>query len=312
METYVGIDVSRDTLDVAIHGDDSFWQFENSKKGIDKLCKLMKKVKPEIIAFEATGGYEMPLYIALDQAGMPASPVNPRQVRDFAKATGKLAKTDVLDARIIARFTSAILPEPRPVPKSQQIKEIIARRTQLVQMIVAEKNRLHKAQENIGERIMAHIKWLEKELDSTDKELAKSISDSPEWQKKSDLLQSTPGVGPVLATTLLADLPELGELNRREIAALVGVAPLNRDSGTWSGKRIVWGGRSRSRSALYMGTLAATRHNPIIRQFYQRLLDAGKAKKVALVACMRKLLTILNSMVKYNTKWLYAPVEVNV
>ena len=221
-----------------------------------------------------------------------------------------MAKTDVLDARIIARFASVMLPEPRPIPDSQKIKEIIARRAQLVQMIVAEKNRLHAAREDIKKRINAHIKWLEEEMDDTDKELAQNISDNPEWQKKRDLLQSTPGVGPVLATTLLAGLPELGELNRREIGALIGVAPLNRDSGTWRGKRAVWGGRATCRAALYMAALAATKHNPVIKQFYERLLERGKAKKVALVACMRKLLTILNSMVKYNTKWQYAPVEV--
>jgi transposase len=310
MKAYVGIDISRDTLDMAVYGEDKLWQFKNNPKDIARLCSLMNKVKPALVVFEATGGYEMPLYIALCETGLPAAPVNPRQVRDFAKATGKLAKTDALDAKVIARFASVMLPEPRPIPESQEIKEIVARRNQLVQMIVAEKNRLHNAREKIQERIQTHIQWLEEELDSTNKELALSIEDNPEWQKKNALLQSVPGVGPVLATTLLSDLPELGKLNRKQIAALAGVAPLNRDSGSMRGKRAIWGGRATVRASLYMGTLVAARYNPVISQLYQRLLEAGKCKKVALVACMRKLLTILNSMVRYNTKWLYAPVEI--
>lgn len=312
MDTYVGIDISRSTLDVAVYGDDKLRQYKNNPDGIEKLCSLMNKIKPALIVFEATGGYEMPLYIALDQAGLPAAPVNPRQVRDFARATGKLAKTDALDAMIIARFASALLPNPRPIPESHEIKEIVARRNQLVNMIVAEKNRLHNTREKIKERIQAHIEWLEEELDSTNKELSQAIEANPEWQKKNNLLRSMPGVGPVLATTLLAELPELGNLGRKQITALVGVAPLNRDSGTLRGRRTIWGGRATVRSALYMATLVATRFNPVIRQFYQRLVDAGKCKKVAIVACMRKLLIILNSMIRYNTKWLYAPVEVAV
>jgi len=312
MKAYVGIDISRDTLDMAVYGEDKLWQFKNNPKDIARLCSLMNKVKPALVVFEATGGYEMPLYIALCETGLPAAPVNPRQVRDFAKATGKLAKTDALDAKVIARFASVMLPEPRPIPESQEIKEIVARRNQLVQMIVAEKNRLHNAREKIQERIQTHIQWLEEELDSTNKELALSIEDNPEWQKKNALLQSVPGVGPVLATTLLSDLPELGKLNRKQIAALAGVAPLNRDSGSMRGKRAIWGGRATVRASLYMGTLVAARYNPVISQLYQRLLEAGKCKKVALVACMRKLLIILNSMVRYNTKWLYAPIEVAV
>jgi len=307
METYVGIDISRDTLDIAIQGDDKPRQFMNNQDGIRKVCDFLSRLKPTLIVFEATGGYEMPLYIALNEANLPAAPVNPRQVRDFAKATGKLAKTDVLDARVIAHFAAALHPQPRPIPESQEIKEIVARRNQLVQMIVAEKNRLHSARKGIKARIQAHIQWLEEELDSTNKELEQSIRDNPEWQKKNDLLQSMPGVGPVLSTTLLADLPELGKLNRRQIAALTGIAPLNRDSGTLRGKRTIWGGRATVRGALYMATLVATRFNPVIRQLYQRLLDSGKLKKVAIVACMRKLLIILNSMVKHNTKWSYTP-----
>ena len=311
METYIGIDISRDTLDIAIQGDDKPRQFMNNQDGIRKVCDFLSRLKPTLIVFEATGGYEMPLYIALNEANLPAAPVNPRQVRDFAKATGKLAKTDVLDARVIAHFAAALHPQPRTIPESQEIKEIVARRNQLVQMIVAEKNRLHSARKSIKARIQAHIQWLEEELDSTNKELEQSIRDNPEWQKKNDLLQSMPGVGPVLSTTLLADLPELGKLNRRQIAALTGVAPLNRDSRTLRGKRTIWGGRATVRGALYMATLVATRFNPEISQLYQRLLSAGKLKKVAIVACMRKLLIILNSMVKHNTKWSYTPIVIN-
>ncbi len=307
MEIYVGIDISRDTLDIAIQGDDKPRQFMNTPDGIRAICDFLTKLKPTLIVFEATGGYEMPLYIALNEAKLPAAPVNPRQVRDFAKATGKLAKTDILDARVIAHFAAALHPQPRSIPESQEIKEIVARRNQLVQMIVAEKNRLHSTRKNIKARIQVHIQWLEEELDNTNKELEQCINDNPEWQKKNNLLQSMPGVGPVLSTTLLADLPELGKLNRKQIAALTGVAPLNRDSGTLRGKRTIWGGRATVRGALYMATLVATRFNPVIRQLYQRLLDSGKLKKVAIVACMRKLLIILNSMVKHNTKWSYSP-----
>lgn len=306
-ETYIGIDISSNSLDLAIYKEEKTHQFINNQDGIRKVCDFLSRLEPTLIVFEATGGYEMPLYIALNEAKLPAAPVNPRQVRDFAKATGKLAKTDILDARVIAHFAAVLHPQPRPIPESQEIKEIVARRNQLVQMIVAEKNRLHSARKNIKARIQIHIQWLEEELDSTNKELEQCISDNPEWQKKNNLLQSMPGVGPVLSTTLLADLPELGQLNRRQIAALTGVAPLNRDSGTLRGKRTIWGGRATVRGALYMATLVATRFNPVIKQIYQRLLSAGKLKKVAITACMRKLLIILNSMVKHNTKWSYTP-----
>jgi transposase len=311
METYIGIDISRDTLDIAIYNEEKTWQFINNQDGIRKVCNLLSRLDPVLVVFEATGGYEIPLYIALCEAKLSAAPVNPRQVRDFAKATGKLAKTDVLDAKVIAHFAAVLHPQPHPIPESQEIKEIVARRNQLVQMIVAEKNRFHSARKNIRTRIQVHIQWLEEELDSTNKELEQNIRDNPEWQKKNDLLQSMPGVGPVLSTTLLADLPELGKLNRKQIAALTGVAPLNRDSGTLRGKRTIWGGRATVRGALYMSTLVATRFNPVIRQLYQRLLSAGKLKKVAITACMRKLLIILNSMVKHNTKWSYTPIVLN-
>jgi len=304
-ETYVGIDVSRDSLDVAIHASDKGWRFTNDPDGINKLCTFLVELKPVLVVFEATGGYEMPLYVGLDEAGLPAAPVNPRQIKDFARASGRLAKTDILDARVIAHFGYALHPEARCVPDSQEIKEIVARRTQIVQMITAEKNRLRSARKSIRTRIQSHIDWLEKELDDVDSQLKQSIKDNPEWSEKDKLLRSAPGVGPVLSTALLAGLPELGKLDRKQIAALAGVAPLNNDSGTKRGRRTVWGGRAAVRGPLYMAALVATRFNPTIRQLYHRLLSAGKLKKIALIACMRKLLTILNAVLKHRAPWRY-------
>jgi len=257
------------------------------------------------VVFEATGGYEMPLYVGLDEAGLPAAPVNPRQIKEFARASGRLAKTDMLDARVIAHFGYALRPQARRIPESQEIKEIVARRTQIVQMITAEKNRLRSARKSIRTRIQSHIDWLEKELDDVDSQLKRSIKDNPEWSEKDKLLRSAPGVGPVFSTALLAGLPELGKLDRKKIAALAGVAPLNNDSGTKRGRRTVWGGRAAVRGPLYMAALVATRFNPTIRKLYHRLLSAGKLKKIALIACMRKLLTILNAMLKHRTPWRY-------
>jgi transposase len=252
---------------------------------------------------------ECPLAAALAVSGVPLVVTNPRQVRDFARATGRLAKTDVIDARVLAHFAAAMQPESRRLPDSQEqeLKAILARRRQLIEMLTAERNRLHSARSKaVKANIKAHIDWLEKEMTRIDRDLEQSIRQSPIWREKDDLLKSVPGVGPVLSTTILADLPELGLLNRRQIAALVGVAPFNRDSGNLRGKRTVWGGRSAIRAALYMATLVASRHNPVIRAFYHRLCAAGKPKKVALTACMRKLLTILNAMLKHRTPWHYA------
>jgi transposase len=303
---FVGIDISRDSLNVAVHASDKQWQYSNDPAGITKLCKMLMKLKPALVVFEATGGYEMPLYVGLDEVGLPASPVNARQIRDFARSTGKMAKTDILDARIIAHFGYAIQPIPRPIPNTQELKIIQARRLQLVEMITAETNRLKGAPKALKQRIGVHIAWLKQELANTDRELKEMIENDPIWREKDSLLQSTPGVGPTLSTTLIAQLPELGTINRRKIAALVGVAPLNRDSGIFHGRRIVWGGRAHIRAVLYMATLVATRFNPVIRGFYARLCSAGKSKKVALTACMRKLLTILNAMLKHNTPWSYS------
>lgn len=311
METataYVGIDVAKEKLDIAVHSSDQRWTFANSDTGISQAVSCLQELNPALVVLEATGGIEVPLVTALAVAGMPVVVVNPRQVRDFARATGRLAKTDTLDARTLAHFAAVVRPALRPLPDAdaQEMTAILARRRQLVEMIRAERNRLGTARsKTVRERILAHIAWLEKELANVDDDLASGIRQSPVWREKDNLLQSVPGVGPVLSTTLLAHLPELGRLNRRQIAALVGVAPFNRDSSNLRGKRTVWGGRSAVRAALYMATLVAAHHNPVIRAFYHRLCDAGKPKKVALTACMRKLLTILNAMLKHRTPWQY-------
>lgn len=246
-----------------------------------------------------------PLAAALAAAGLPVAVVNPRQTRDFARATGKLAKTDRLDAQALAHFAAAVQPPARPVPgaAAQALSAILARRWQVVGMLTAEQNRLGTAIAPVRERVAAHITWLEQELAALDGELAEAIAADPSWRERDALLHSVSGVGPVLATTLLAELPELGQLTRHQVAALAGVAPLNRDSGTLRGRRVVWGGRARVRGALYMAALVATRHNPAIATFYARLCAAGKAKKFALVACMRKLLTILNALLHHRTPW---------
>lgn len=302
---FVGIDVSKDRLDVALRPTPDRWAVANDQSGIACLVACLRHQAPTLIVLEATGGLEIPLTSELAAAGLPVVVVNPRQVRDFAKATGRLAKTDTLDASVLAQFAEAVRPALRPLPdaETQALSALLTRRRQLIEMLTAEKNRLGTAPTPVRKGIRAYITWLEGRLAELDEELAHTIRESPLWRDKDDLLQSTPGVGPVLARTLLAGLPELGTLTRQQIAALVGVAPLNRDSGAFRGKRRVWGGRAHVRAALYMSALVATRFNPVIRVFYQRLCAAGKAKKVALTACMRKLLTILNAMLKHQTPW---------
>jgi transposase len=308
-EVYAGVDVSKGRLDAHLRPTGEAFDVPNDEAGIDALVARLQEARPVPVVLEATGGFERPLAAALAAAGLPAAVLNPRQVRDFARATGRLAKTDALDAEVLARFAEAVRPEPRPVPdeEARAFGEILARRRQLVSMLSAEKNRLGAVSAKpVRKRIEAHIRWLEKELlDRTDRDLDGAIEASPTWRENEALLRGVPGVGPVLARTLLAELPELGgaELSPKQLAALVGVAPLNRDSGTLRGRRTVWGGRSRVRDALYMGALVATRFNPTIREFYERLTGAGKPKKVALVACMRKLLTILNAILKHRTPW---------
>lgn len=301
---FVGIDVSQAHLDIAVRPGASF-SIAHHESAIATLVEQLRSLSPTLILLEATGGMEIPLTSALATAGLPVVVVNPRQVRDFAKASGRLAKTDALDAQMLAQFAEVMRPQPRPLPdaEARALTALVARRRQLVEMLTAEKNRLLSASSPIRKRVRAHIAWLERELAHTNTELSETIRQSPVWREKDDLLQSVPGVGPVLTATLLASLPELGTLTHKQIAALVGVAPLNRDSGTLRGRRTVWGGRAQVRAVLYMGAIVAARFNPVIRVFYQRLQRAGKAKKVTLTACMRKLLTILNAMLKHRIPW---------
>ena len=265
----------------------------------------LAELAPTLVVLEATGGLETFLVGELAGAQLPVVVVNPRQMRDFAKAVGKLAKTDALDAQVLAHFGEATKPDLRPLPddSTRALQALLARRSQVVEMVTAEKNRCRTATQRLQPQIQEHIRYMEKQLKELEQGLSELLSSSPVWRTKEKLLGSVPGVGPVLTVTLLAGLPELGRLDRREIASLVGVAPFNRDSGTLRGKRTVWGGRSSVRATLYMATLAATRYNSVMRAFYQRLLEAGKPKKVALTACMRKLLTILNAMLKHNLSW---------
>jgi transposase len=303
--SFVGIDVSKHQLDVAVRPRGETWTVAHDEAGLGALVARLCALAPTLIVLEATGGWEVALAGALAAATLPVAVVNPRQVRDFARSTGTLAKTDRLDAQMLAQFAEAVRPEPRPLPdaQAQELTALLQRRRQLVEMLTAEKNRLPLASRRIRPQLQAHIEWLHKQIAQFDEDLRQLIRSSPLWREKDDLLRSAPGVGPVLATTLLAALPELGQLTRQQIAALVGVAPLNRDSGTLRGRRTVWGGRAQVRAVLYMSTVVAVRHNPVLIAFYQRLRAAGKAPKLALTACMRKLLTILNAMLKHHSRW---------
>jgi transposase len=302
---YVGIDVSKATLDVATHPTIEAWQTTNDPAGIQALVRRLRRRRPALIVLEATGGYEHPVVAACAAAGLPVVVANPRQIRDFARATGHLAKTDTIDAAILALFAARVQPAVRPLPAAdaRTLDALLTRRRQLLEMLTAETNRLEHAPPAVRPGITAHIRWLEQQLQDVDHDLAAMIQQSPVWRAKEDLLRSVPGIGPVISRTLLGELPELGTLDRKQIAALVGVAPLNRDSGTMRGRRLVWGGRAPVRAALFMGALVAARRNPVIRTFYLRLLAAGKPKKVALIACARKLLVILNAMARTNTPW---------
>lgn len=307
--SFVGIDVSKETLDVFVRPSAESGRYANDVNGIAELVGFLKSKRVELCVLEATGGYEMEAVIALAGSKVPVAVVNPRQVRQFGQASGKLAKTDALDAQVIAHFGEAIRPAVRPVADeaSLDIAAHVTRRAQLVEMLTAERNRMTLARPSLRHEIAEHIKWLKSKLDETDKELKTLIRQSPIWREKDDLLQSVKGVGTQMSAMLLARLPELGKLNRKQIASLVGVAPFNRDSGTLRGKRTIWGGRADVRKVLYMAALVATRHNPILKAFYQRLVNAGKPKKVALTATMRKLLCILNAMVKANRHWQPSP-----
>ena len=303
--SYVGIDVAKAHLDVAVHPPAATPRFPHDEAGLSALVAHVQSLAPALVVLEATGGYETDVVAALALAGIPLAVVNPRQVRDFAKAIGRLAKTDALDAAVLALFAARVQPEPRPLPDAaqQDLTALVARRRQLVEMLTAERNRLQLARGCIKHDVQVHIHFLEQRLKDTNTDLQTLLRESPVWRAHEQLLRSVPGIGPTTAATLIAELPELGCLTRQQIAALVGVAPLNRDSGPRQGPRTTWGGRATVRAPLYMATRVATRCNPIIRTFYQRLRAAGKPPKVALVAAMRKLLTILNAMVKAQRTW---------
>jgi transposase len=305
VECFIGIDVSKGSLDVAVIPDGKDMSFSNDTDGIRALCKKLKKMHPTIVVLEATGGLQIPAVAAFGLAKLPVAVINPRQARDFAKATGQLAKTDQLDARILASFGKAIRPEVRPLKDTQalELSALMTRRRQLMEMLVMEKNHLFTACASIRPSIEESVAWLEEQLSTLNTRLGVVIRSSPIWCKKDELLQSVPGVGPVLSATLLSEMPELGELNRKAIAMLAGVAPINSDSGKHRGKRRIWGGRSRVRTMLYMACMTAIRFNPVISRYYEHLIEAGKAHKLAMTACMRKLLVILNAILKSGRPW---------
>jgi transposase len=303
---YVGIDVSKESLDVAVRPGMEAWSEGNGPEGIGRLVEKLKGMAPMLVVLEATGGYQNAATAALAAGGLPVVVVNPRQIRDFAKSTGRLAKTDKLDADAIAHFAEVVKPEPRVLPEAETMRfhELLSRRRQLLEMSVAERLRLGMISDpKVRKSIKSHIAWLKKQLEDLDGDMDSRLRSSPVWREKDELFRSVPGVGKVLSSTLLICLPELGRLNRKQIAALAGVAPFNRDSGTLRGQRCIWGGRANVRTVLYMGTVAATQHNPVIRAFYKRLREKGKKPKVAITACMRKLLVILNTMAREGTHW---------
>jgi transposase len=302
---WIGIDVSKAHLDVAIRPGGDVLQVANTEQGITHLIQRLGPLQPSLVGMEATGGMEILAAVMLSAAGLAVAVVNPRQVRDFAKATGQLAKSDRIDALVLAHFAEAIQPQVRPMADEQtrELNGLVTRRQQLVEMLTAEHNRLSAMQGKAHRDIQAHIQWLRKRLKDLDDDLEQTIRKTPVWQERMNVLQSVPGIGKVVSSVLLVGLPELGQLKARAISALVGLAPLNRDSGKMRGKRTIWGGRARIRAALYMAALVASRHNPVIKAFYERLLSKGKAKKVALTACMHKLVVILNAMVKTGTTW---------
>lgn len=302
---YIGIDVSKAVLDLFILPINKHMQFKNDSSGIKKLIKKINLFSSPFIVMEATGGYEKPVAHALNRAKFRVAVVNPRQIRDFAKALGKLAKTDRIDSQIIALFAQKIQPNTTVFCELEQqdLSENNARRRQLIDMITMEKNRLDKASDSQKKSIKRVLKTLEKELELINQAQSEAIQKNPSYAQKGKILQSITGVGPIVATGIISDLPELGSLNSKEIAALAGLAPYNRDSGNMRGKRTTWGGRASVRCILYMATLSAMRYNPQIKAFYERLCNAGKLKKVAMVACMRKLLIIMNAMIKSNQPW---------
>lgn len=302
---FIGIDVSKARLDVALGEKGELFSLSHSEQQIPALVEKLKASFPQLIIIEASGGLERYLVASLAEAGLPVVVVNPRQVRDFAKATGKLAKTDAIDARVLAEFGAALKPPQRPLRDSerQRIADQVSRRRQIVNMLIQEKNRLSRAADPVRADIEHHINYLQERLKQCNDDIEKMIKESPLYQETVELLTTVPGVGPVTTAALVAFCPELGTLNRHQIAALIGTAPFNRDSGTRRGQRIVWGGRKLLRNLLYMATVSAIRCNSKIRTFYSRLIAAGKKFKVAITACMRKLIIILNAMVKQRQPW---------
>jgi len=302
---WVGIDVSKAALDVYLRPSGEAFQVPNQDTGIAELVKRLHAFEIRQVIVESTGGFELDVAQALQDSGITVSLINPRQSRDFAKASGKLAKTDRIDAAVLAHFGEAIQPPPMVLASEQNrsLQEAVTRRRQLVEMLSAEKNRRSSLRAKMRQNIERHIEWLEAEIRQLDEEIEQLAQAQAEWQSQITLLKSVPGVGPVIATTLIAALPELGRVSDKRISALVGVAPFNRDSGTFRGHRTIWGGRANVRAVLYMGTLTGVQYNPTLKAFYERLLRQGKAKKVALVACMHKLLRILNAMVRDRTPW---------
>jgi transposase len=308
---FVGLDIAKDHIDVSVRPTEDGWQADQTEDGIGALIARVVALTPALVVVESTGGYETAVVTALAVAHVPVAVVNPRQVRDFAKAIGRLAKTDAIDAAVLALFAERVRPEVRPLPDEahQELVALVTRRRQLLDMLTAERNRLATARRSVRASVQQHVRWLERRIHDADADLTTTIQQSPLWRATDDLLRSVPGIGPITSGLLIALLPELGALSRREIASLVGVAPLNRDSGQHRGRRVVWGGRASVRAPLYMATLVATRYNPVIRAFYQRLRAGGKPPLVALVAAMRKLLTILNAMLKHQQSWQPVKVE---
>jgi len=305
-ELYVGVDVSKDRLDVSVRPSGGSWSVPRDDKGIGELSDRLAAMNVELVVLEATGGLARPVAVGLAGAGVPIAIANPRQCRDFAKATGRLAKTDTLDAEVLAHFAEAVQPRAWTPPAAAlaQLRDLVVRRRQLVAMRTMEQQRLHTVTGATSKRgIDKHIRWLRKEVAGLDEAIETLLAEHPVARERQSLLRSVPGIGPVAASTLVAQLPELGTVNRKQIAALVGVAPINRDSGQFRGRRMIWGGRAAVRDSLYMSALVATRHNPIIKAYYCRLVSRGKEKKVALVACMRKLLTILNAIIATRRPW---------
>lgn len=304
-KVFVGIDISKFELEVGVLPGSRTWKTSNDQKGLSELAIQIRDLSPVVIVMEATGGLQMPVAGTLGAVGLPVVVINPRQVRHFAKALGILAKTDTIDALVLAQYGEKMRPEPRPLKdeQTQELEALLTRRRQLVEILTAEQNRLKTASRPVSSNIRAHIAWLKQNIEDVDKDLTTSVKSTLIWREKDEIIQSVSGAGRILSLNLLAGVPELGLLNRRKIGSLVGVVPFNRDSGTFKGKRSIWGGRAHVRAVLYMATLAAIRFNPVIKRFHKRLVEAGKKPKVAITACMHKLLTIINALVRKGTRW---------